>query len=189
MNEWYCLHTKPNAETKVATLLERRDIKAYLPLVTDSTSARGREERPFFPCYLFARIDFLAVAPDTLRWTPGLRSIIGSDNGPATIPANLIEGVRHKVAAFNRGRGRADHGFSPGDPVIVTEGSLQGMVATFDDYRLSSSDRVQVLLSMLGRICRLQVDPASLELSAAHPVRSAKPARRGRRTRGRGRRC
>lgn len=53
---WWVLHTKPRNEKAIATVLERRDISFFLPLVRCTRMTRGRKrfvDLPLFPGYVF----------------------------------------------------------------------------------------------------------------------------------------
>jgi len=59
MERWYTLYTKPNAEYQVVATLQQRDVQTYLPeMEMPKASGKGRRKKPFFPCYVFSKIDF-----------------------------------------------------------------------------------------------------------------------------------
>ena len=61
MKHWYVLHTKPHKERQVAEHLrglQGRNVEVYMPIVpAPRVNPRAARERPYFPCYLFARAD------------------------------------------------------------------------------------------------------------------------------------
>jgi hypothetical protein len=69
MKRWYVLHTHPKDEIKVATTLQQQwGLEVYLPQI------KGVKSKPFFPCYLFIRVDFFnETALSKMQWVPGLR--------------------------------------------------------------------------------------------------------------------
>jgi transcriptional antiterminator RfaH len=186
MEHWYTLHTKPNAEYQVATALAQREIEIYLPELPPSKSEKGRRHRrPFFPCYLFARMDFKRIGFSTIQWTPGLRRVVAFGDEPAAVPDELIALIQQKLSEWEARGGIPAHNFQPGDPVRIKQGPFQDMVAIFDGPA-TPSQRVQVLLEILGQARRVQLDVKDLEKSA-QPDASVSE-KRPRRTRGRGRR-
>ena len=195
MEHWYTLYTKPNAEYQVAHYLEQQGMHIYLPETESSPVARadraaraGRAHQPFFPCYLFIKIDLEATGLGAVQWAPGLRRMVAFDEHPAAVPEAAIELIRDELETINvGGRRRASlaHGFRPGDKLRVTDGPLQGMLAIFDRSS-TPGERVEVLLTFLGQVSRASVAAADLE--RAPPEAQAPQLRPPRRKRGKGRR-
>jgi transcriptional antiterminator RfaH len=185
MENWYTLHTKPNQETRVISRLEDLDIQTFLPLIWRTTRAGTRRQAAFFPCYLFAQLDLGAVAAARWQWTPGLRHIVSYGGVPAVVPPSVIELIQIKVERTNADLLSARSRFKPGDPVRVARGPMTDIVALFE-RECSPAERVSILLTFLGRTCRVEVNAADLERSASRPalVEDRPP----RRTRGHGRR-
>jgi len=70
---WFALYTKPHKEHWVRDILSARKVEVYLPEIAVKTRRRDRRnKRPFFPHYLFARLDPQDGLFANLRWTPGL---------------------------------------------------------------------------------------------------------------------
>lgn len=184
MEQWYTLYTNPNAEYQVVAVLQQREIETYLPELLTPTANKGQRKQPFFPCYLFARIDFEQGGFASVKWTPGLRRILSYDEQPAAVPLELIELIQKKVEAINLDGGLPRHSFKPGDTVRIKDGPFQDMLALFDGPT-TPAERVQVLLELLGRFCRVKVAVADLE--KADPQPEPIGLKRPRRSRGRGR--
>jgi len=185
MEHWYALYTKPHAEVQVATTLQRRGIQTYLPEIDSPSARQGREREPFFPCYLFIRMDFKAAGLSSVRYTPGLRRIVAFDDQPAPVPDEMIHLIQCKLGEIEAAGGWPAHSFTPGDTVRITDGPLRGMLAIFDGPT-TPAERVRVLLTFLGHVSRAQVCVTDLE--KASPGLEVPAPRRPRRTRGRGRR-
>lgn len=185
MERWYTLHSKPNAEYRVASVLQQRGIQTYLPEIEASKISRQQEKKPFFPCYLFCKVDFEAVDLSVIQWTPGLRRIVAFSGEPAFVPDKVIELIRYKLDEIEAQAGLPDHPFKPGDTVRITEGPFRDMVAIFEGPS-TPARRVQVLLDILGHASRVQLDVIDLEETSSE-ARTQMP-KRPRRTRGRGRR-
>jgi transcriptional antiterminator RfaH len=184
MKCWYTLYTKPNAEYQVATSLQRRGIQTYLPELETMNGHQQRVRKPFFPCYLFARVDFDTIGLSHIRWTPGLRCVVAFGEAPVSLSDEVINMIQHRLEELHAGGDQPLQPFQPGERVRITQGPLQGMLGIFDS-QTTSSQRVQVLLTMLGQASRAQVPVAHLERA---PHRAEAPApKRSRRTRGRGR--
>ena len=181
---WYTLYTKPNAEYQVASALRQRDIHIYLPEMAVSNPQQGRKKKPFFPCYLFIKVDFEAIGLSVVQWTPGLRRIVAFGDQPLPLPDNLIQLIQRQLGEIELAGDLPAHSFEPGDTVTITDGPFQNMLAIFEGPS-SSSQRVRVLLSILGHLNRVQV--ALDDLAQAPPEAKPPAQKRLRRTRGRGR--
>jgi transcriptional antiterminator RfaH len=180
MEQWYTLYTKPNAEQLVANSLETRGLKSYLPKIKVAKENAQKTTTPFFPCYLFSKIDFDTVGLSYVQWIPGLRTIVSFDQRPVPLPESMIELIRQKIDAINDGKTI----FQPGEKVQITAGPFQGMLAIFDQPT-TSAQRVQVLLAILGRASRVQV--AANHLQKPRTDTPLADIKRPRGTRGRGR--
>ena len=145
MENWYTLHTKPNAEYQVATALQQRGLQTYLPELETVNPKRGRLKKPFFPCYLFMRVDFDCVGFSSVQWTPGLRRVVAFDHQPVPLPDEAIHLIRRRLGEIEASGGLPLHSFEPGETVRITDGPFRDMLAIFD-RPTSSYERVQVLL-------------------------------------------
>jgi transcription elongation factor/antiterminator RfaH len=185
MEYWYTLYTKPNAEYGVAAILRRRGIHTFLPEIASPNPRQKHRKRPFFPCYLFAEVDFEQVGPSSVQWTPGLRRVVAFGGRPVPVPDEVINLIRRKLEALNAAGGWPVGTFQPGETVRITDGPLEGMLAIFDGPS-TPSERVWVLLDFLGHASRARICLTDLEKV---PRKSQAPTSgRPRRTRGRGRR-
>jgi len=106
---------------------------------------------PLFPGYLFCRLDLFA-AGKAARYAPGVKDFVRSGNRIPDIGDEVIGGLRERcpdgIAVFKPRPYRA------GEPVLIREGPLSGIEAVFE-REMRGSDRVTVLLELLGRHTRL----------------------------------
>ena len=151
---WHVLYTKPHGEPLVCAWLSKRGFNAYLPLVRSHTASCKDRMEPLFPCYLFAELDPTRDELTSLSWTPGLRRIVAFDGRPATVDAAFVEQIRDRLDTVNL-KGWVP--FNPGDRVRVTEGPFRDMVGVFQ-RPCSAARRVQILLHVLGRQNRCDID-------------------------------
>ena len=185
MEYWYTLYTKPNAEYQVAAALTERNIQIYLPEIESGNPDKGREKKPFFPCYLFMKVNLNVMGLSTVQWTPGLRRVIAFAGQPVPLGDNIIELIRLKLGEIESEGEQAVHTFKPGDPVRIADGPFKDMVAIFDQ-ETSPGERVQVLLQFLGHASKVHIDVANLD--KAPDAAQVEAPKRPRRTRGGGRR-
>lgn len=161
---WYALHTKPHKEFAARDLMEQRGIRTYLPSlkVEGKRLRRAAAEKPFFTCYLFARVDFSQVAPSSINWTPGITSVVQFGGRPAQVDDEVIQWLQERLARMAGMDYHQGLPLRPGDRLRITRGPLKGMEAVFD-RRLSSADRARVFIEILGRLTPCQVDFRSLK--------------------------
>jgi len=99
---------------------------------------------------------------------------------PARMPQEAINLIRDQLEELESSGGMPTHDFRPGDRVRIRSGPLQGLYAIFDGPT-TPSQRVTILVDFLSQGNRTDISVDELEPAERHP-------RRGRRTRGRGRR-
>jgi transcriptional antiterminator RfaH len=155
---WLALYTKPFKEYKVRNLLSGRGIEVYLPEITVQQRS-GRKNKPFFPHYLFARLDPSSGVIADVRWTPGLRYIVRAGNRPVPVPDEVVEHIRRRLAKM--GVVRPEERFKEGDLVRIGRGPLQGLEAIFD-RRLSAEGRVRVFLQLVNRLVATELNAGDL---------------------------
>lgn len=148
-HKWYVLQSKPRKEFALYDQVLARRIECYFPQVqVVPVNPRSARVRPFFPGYMFVRVDLNAVGLSALRWLPFARGLVGFDGEPAAAPDGLVGALKERVAIINSGGGLQLNGLEPGQKVRVTEGPFRGYEGVFD-ARLDEDGRVRVLLNLL----------------------------------------
>jgi transcriptional antiterminator RfaH len=164
MKHWYVLHTKPHKEYQVADHLSRRKVEVYVPFIpAQRVNPRAARERPYFPCYIFARADLDAIGVSALQWTPGLRRLVEFGGQPAIVPDNFVFEIKRRVDYICEAGGLIFDGLVQGAPVKITSGPFAGYEGVFDS-RLSGSERVRVLLTLIAKKQRHQEQPHSIPI-------------------------
>ncbi|HET8840820.1 MAG TPA: transcription termination/antitermination NusG family protein, partial [Ktedonobacteraceae bacterium] len=155
------------------------NIAVYFPQCRVSSTGRSRYTA-FFPGYIFAQIDLHKVSLSQINTIPGVLHIVSFGGAPSPIPHRIVQEIAQRVQYLDQ----FPHAkFSPGDPVrFKQDGALQDLEMMFVGPT-EASQRVRVLLTLLGRQKEISVDIAALEKLPANPV-----YRRKRYTRGKGRR-
>lgn len=155
MERWYALYTKPRRERQVHALLQERGIETYLPTVQRKVRRRDRPDRVvYFPCYLFALLDFKVTPHSSIAWMPGVRRIVAFGDQPAVVADEIIDLVRERLSDVEEvGYGK----LRKGDRVRIQSGPLRDLEAIFE-RPLSSKDRVRVLLNVMGRMTPAEID-------------------------------
>jgi transcriptional antiterminator RfaH len=160
MKEWYALRSKPRKEMLASALLTRAGLEVYLPQ-TQRRAQRGEApiSEPYFPGYLFGRLDPHCGDIRLASYTPGIRCVVSFGGEPHPVPEQVVITIREGLARQQGYPGLAP--FRPGDRVRIVEGPLVGIEAIFD-RELSAAGRVQVLVRLLERLCRAELQASQL---------------------------
>jgi transcription antitermination factor NusG len=152
--QWYALHSKPMKEALLSEQLGLHHFESYYPcLHVKPVNPRSRKTRPYFPGYIFGRIDLEQSNLPVLQWMPGSAGIVAFDGVPSHVPENMIVAIRRRVDEINTagaGCGELFDGLKSGDMVTIQDGPFKGYEAIFN-ARLSGDERVRVLLKILNR--------------------------------------
>lgn len=161
-SRWFAVHTRNKSEKFVARMLEKKDIKTYLPLqkiMRQYGRVRRTVERPLINCYVFVNItkdkyltvmetenvvNFAKVGPNLMAVKDEEIKIIKK----VTLEAGLGVDVEPAV-------------FSEGDPIEISAGSLIGMKGKI--VKRDGKRKFQVELESLGMSMFITIDSAFLE--------------------------
>jgi len=164
---WYVVQVKRFEEQRVIRFLRAKAIPTFLPLMESHRRRRGirpsSELEPLFPGYLFVQMQAVDADPanwHVLRWTPGVRRILGAEGYPAPMPLEAIDAIRSRVKEL--GFVRPGVRFPVGARVRIRSGPLAGLEGVFDGP-MPRDGRVRVLLELLGEVARTEVDELALE--------------------------
>ena len=150
-SNWYVLQTKTLKEGLVAQQLEARGFTVFYPrLNVRPVNPRSRTVRPFFPCYIFVQANLAQVGQTVFQSLPHAIGLICFGELPAVVGGELIEGIRQQLAQINAAGGEHFFKLKRGDVVVIEHGPFAGYEAMFD-ARLRDTDRVRVLLDLLGK--------------------------------------
>ena len=149
-------------------LLTARGLNPYvpqfpLPRRARPESVRSSRPRLVFPGYVFFKVPAGFTDWTAVLWGAGVRRILWQDGAPALIDDVFIEHLKNRLAAGTLVRDRP--AFRAGQPVLIERGPLAAVDAIFDKH-LDARSRVQVLVEMMGRRVRVQVDLGDLRQPA-----------------------
>jgi transcription elongation factor/antiterminator RfaH len=159
---WFVIHTKPRDEHRVKNHFKGMGIETLLPLCEDFQYLHDkmcRVTHPLFPNYLFAKLD-LEYHYYKVKWTRGVRKILGAGRGPSPVSKAVINMIKVRMGEDNTVKFLDD--LHEGDLVQITSGPLRDFIGVLQK-RLSSGERVRILLNMIGvevpvQISRWQVE-------------------------------
>jgi transcriptional antiterminator RfaH len=156
---WYVVQSQPNAEHKAVAHLERQGFATYLPRYLKKRRHARRIDivpAPLFPRYLFVGIDL-----GTQRWrsifsTLGVSRLVCNGDLPTPIAEQVIHGLKAREDTDGYVRLAFRPTFQAGDKIRVLDGAFADCLGLYEGMR--DSDRVAILLDLLGRKVRVTVD-------------------------------
>ena len=161
---WYVVQTRPSSEARAATHLERQGFEIYLPRYLKSRRHARRTEAvaaPLFPRYLFVAIDVAVQRWRSVQSTIGVARLVCHGDNPAEVPNSVIRDL--KLGQDERGFVQLErkHPFKLGEPIRVLDGVFSAYLGLFE--RMTDSQRVAILLDLLGRKVRVVLDADAIE--------------------------
>jgi transcriptional antiterminator RfaH len=126
-----------------------RQIETFFPCIcVQPGNSRVQKLRPYFPGYVFGRIDVETFGRSALDWLPGAARIVSFGGDPVSVPDYLIHVLRQHMDTINRMATEISYMFQPGDTIKIQEGPFAGYEGIFNAH-LPGRDRAEVLLKML----------------------------------------
>jgi transcriptional antiterminator RfaH len=156
---WYALRSKPNKEAMLERELISRDIEVYFPrLRVNPVNPRSRKWVPYFPGYLFVKVDLAAIGINSLNRVPNANKLVMFDDYAPPVSEVLLGRIDAKLAAIAEAGGQSFFDIQPGEMVEISHGVFAGYEGIFEE-RLKGDERVRVLLKMLSdRYVPVEVD-------------------------------
>jgi len=168
MTSWFVVQTKPNAFETTRAGLDRQGYLSFMPLQrVTKRSRKGLQTslRPLFPGYLFLSGDEDKMNWRAISYTRGVRRILLTPSGqPAKLPTDFVTELSRMTD--DQGRLEAAAKFDPGDDVRVVNGPMAGWAAKV--LALSDTNRIRLLLDVMGRMVPFEVAIRDIEPDRAH---------------------
>ncbi len=161
---WYALRSKPRKEDVAWKQVRDRGYEVFYPrLRVNPVNPRSRKFQPYFPGYLFVRVDLDEVGISALQWLPYTIGLVSFGGEPSSVPENLIHAIKRRVEEISQAGGEVFDGLHKGDVVQISFGPFEGYEAIFDT-RLPGTERVRVLLQFLSdRYVPIELDASHLD--------------------------
>ena len=151
---WYAIQTKPNKEKEVEKRLSDLSLEVFLPWMRARRRIGSRHQWvlvPLFPSYLFCHLD-LVESGKAARYSPGVKDFLKFGSHIAEVGLDIIGALRDRCPEGVAQIEPLD--VKPGELIRIKEGPFVGLEAIFE-RSLKGSERVAVLLEILGRQTRL----------------------------------
>ena len=156
---WYVVATRPKQESIARDHLARQGYRVLLPEISLKKRRHSRWVEviePLFPGYLFVRIAFGQDDPAPIRSTRGCHDLVRFGEHHPRVPEEVLETLIGKAASVTE----SGPLFSVGETLRVESGPLVGLTAVFE--MPNGNDRAEVLIQMLGKVQRVDIDSDQL---------------------------
>lgn len=161
--KWYVIYTKAKSESIASEHLQRQNFNTYLPRVETMKRRQGRLTplvSPFFPRYIFIQMDINTDNWAPIRSTRGVCGVVKFEGVPKEVPTRLIQALKDNENAEQL-QDITPPSWKEGDVVAIEQGPFAGYSCIFQGRR--SSDRVAVLLDIIGKPARAVLDYQNLQ--------------------------
>ncbi len=158
MEHWYVAHTQPRGETLALVNLLRQKFGAYLPRYLKRRRHARRIDwvaSPFFPRYLFVKMDPGAVRWRAIHSTIGVSHLVCAGDKPLAMPDGIVESIQSREDAKVMVGMDPAISFKKGAQVQILSGPLCDQVGLFDCT--CDDGRAVILLELLGRQVEVRV--------------------------------
>lgn len=158
------VHTKHRQEHIAEYHLQNQQFEVFLPKL--ATEKRRQHQivsqiEPYFPRYLFVQFSEGTDDWGPIRSTRGVSNLVRFDGRPRPVPQQLITALRENENSEGLQQ-VSKASWKPGQEVEIEDGPLYGYRCIFEAVR--SSDRVAVLLNIIGKQTRAVIDKQDLAI-------------------------
>lgn len=157
---WYVVHTQPNAERKACAHLLRQGFEIYAPHYRKRRRHARRVETviaPLFPRYLFVAVDTATQRWRSIQSTIGVSRLVCNGDVPAPVPDEVLAQLRAQEDGAGLIKVDTTPRFARGDKIRILDGLFSACIGWFEE--VTDSERVSILLDLLGRKVRVALDP------------------------------
>ena len=155
---WYCLHTEPRQENKVAQVLQRDlGLDVFAPRIRFQRLRAGRPlwtTEALFPGYLFARFDYFERRRQ-VNSLPGVSRVVHFGDQPTPVEESIMVELRSLVSDNETVQVSAEP--QPGSEVIISGGSMQGLRVLVTRL-IPARQRIAILLELLGNTREVEIE-------------------------------
>lgn len=160
-SRWYALFVRSRHEKAVATILTRKGLNVFLPLVSlNRRWGRRRAEvlLPMFPSYVFSHFDVSSQRVLVLA-TPGVAKIVGVGHRAMPLEDAEVGAIMRVVET-----GAASEPWpylGSGQSVRITEGVLAGLAGTLVEFK--NQHRLVLSIQLLQRSVAVEIESSCVE--------------------------
>lgn len=165
MSHWIVVTSQPRREEWARENIEKQGAVAYVPKIAHPSNPN--KTSPLFPRYMFVDIEPVGGQWVFLTGTFGVSGVVLRGDEPAPIREYEIDAIRSREDESGLVQlpqaPQEPEGFNRGESLRVADGPFLGTWGVCDG--MSPQQRVYVMLNMLGRRTRVELDVDQVERS------------------------
>lgn len=101
-DRWYVLSCAPRKERVIFHQLHDRGFDVYFPyLIFKTQNPNMLKIEPYFPGYVFVKIDLEHVALSTFQWMPMTEGLVCSAESPLYVPDRIVQAIHRNLWMIN----------------------------------------------------------------------------------------
>ena len=163
MNAWYVVYAHPGSERRAEFNLQRQGFLTYIPMFLRTRMHARKIEN--VPSPLFPRYVFVSFNPALDSWRPicstyGVSKLVSFGDKPVEVPRYVIDGLKCREEENGYIRTWPMEIFKKGETVRLVGSLLGDKIGKITEFK--SSERVTLLMEMMGHQVRIKVPAASL---------------------------
>lgn len=172
--QWYLITTKSSEESAAYHRLVSLGFTAYYPRVVRRMRSHGKRVRrifPLFPRYIFLQLTVGIQDIHPVRQARSVRSIVRFGSEYAIVPDRIVIALQGRADSRTGLHFLDERRLLPHQEVRITDGTFGGLEGIF--LRDSGSERVVVLLSLMGQDTQVKIPERLVEPLAPRAIRAA----------------
>jgi transcriptional antiterminator RfaH len=156
-HRWFAVHTRFKCEKFVVDLLDRKNIKAYVPLRTSLRMYGARKRKttlPVISCYAFVQI----IEPEYrhVLETEHVLTFVRASKNLMAIPEVEMNNLRRIAMDENLEYTATPERYTEGQAVTISSGNLAGMQGII--VKIDGKDKFVVELETIGHSILIEMD-------------------------------
>jgi transcription antitermination factor NusG len=153
--QWHVLRCKLYKEHLLWYQLQEAGFEVFFPRLFQRTQSLKRVKvKPFFPGYLFVKVDFNVISISKFQCLPLVRNVVCVDGRPLKVTTPIVEAIRTYVDAINHSKAKSLTSLDESSQQAEDYISVLVDNGLFFENEMTARDRVRLLQSTLVRITR-----------------------------------
>ena len=148
-DRWYVLSCAPRKERVIYHQLHDRGFDVYYPyIIVKTQNPNMLKIEPYFPGYVFIKVDLEQVASSTFQWMPLTEGLVCSAETPVHIPDRIVQAIHRNLWKINSTVLGVPYDVSIG---LQDDGDLDSIAGNGDlfNQQVAGSDRSKLLYQYL----------------------------------------
>ena len=161
---WYLVYTQPKRELLAKQHLQNQHYTVFLPQSKVIKKVRGVKKEqlePFFPRYLFIRLDAGTDDWGPIRSTIGVVGLVRFGGVAARVPTELVQRLQQQADEISVVHHSDRFALQPGDRCRIVDGPFIGHEVSFT--AMSAKERAFVILEIASQYSKIDISAQSLE--------------------------